>query len=399
MSWLPSRRAKRLTTDEKSGAVTTSLTSEQLQVGGSRPRTGRASAPKPKSRWRHTILAAVVGALVAWLLLREAPAWVSFDWRSLGAHLRNVRIRSAIFGMVLIYLAYALRALRWSVLMKRLDNPGIGPLLRATFIGFGAMALLGRPAEMIRPYLISRQTGTSMSSQVAIWALERIFDGAAFLTLVSAALLVSQELRALPQVAVLGRAALVLACAVGLGGLLVLFAVRDPEQFGARVGRFLAPLSPELARRSVRFSSGIVEGASAVRDPALFAQAAVLSVLMWGAIAYAYMEVIHGFPEPLRSIGFPSVLLLIGFSLLGSIVQLPAGGTSQLMSVAALSFVFRVPTELAVSCGIVVWLTTYMAPVPVGLALLQKEHLSLKSLALRSGAVSPSKIGSQARSA
>ena len=46
------------------------------------------------------------------------------------------------------------------------------------------------------------------------------------------------------------------------------------------------------------------------------------------------------------------VILLLGFSIAGSIIQLPVvGGGAQLATITALIYVFEVPNELAVSCG------------------------------------------------
>ena len=59
-------------------------------------------------------------------------------------------------------------------------------------IGFTALALLGRPGELIRPYLIARHTNLSFASQVAVWAVERIFDVGGFTVL-----LVGSDLSAL----------------------------------------------------------------------------------------------------------------------------------------------------------------------------------------------------------
>src|SRR5262249_57578341 len=47
-------------------------------------------------------------------------------------------------------------------------------------IGFTAVALLGRPGEFIRPFLIGRKEGLGMSSQLAVWVVERLFDIGAF---------------------------------------------------------------------------------------------------------------------------------------------------------------------------------------------------------------------------
>jgi hypothetical protein len=57
------------------------------------------------------------------------------------------------------------------------------------------------------------------------------------------------------------------------------------------------------------------------------------------------------------------------------------GGGSQLATISALDHVFDiVPKELAVSCGIMLWLVTFVAVVPLGLLLAHRERLSLSKL-------------------
>jgi hypothetical protein len=71
----------------------------------------------------------------------------------------------------------------------------------------------------------------------------------------------------------------------------------------------------------------------------------------------------------------------MGASMIGSMVQLPGvGGGSQLATIATLEKVFDVPKELAASCGIMLWLVTFVAAVPVGLFLAHRERLSLRKL-------------------
>jgi hypothetical protein len=66
-------------------------------------------------------------------------------------------------------------------------------------------------------------------------------------------------------------------------------------------------------------------------------------------------------------------------------VQLPAvGGGSQLAIIGALQVIYGIPPEIAVSCGILLWLVTFMSCVPVGLVLAHREHLSLRKLSEQS---------------
>jgi hypothetical protein len=79
------------------------------------------------------------------------------------------------------------------------------------------------------------------------------------------------------------------------------------------------------------------------------------------------------------------VLLLMGASMAGSVLQLPAvGGGSQLATIAVLFHHFDVPRELAVSCGILLWLTTFMSIIPLGLWFAHREHVSLRRLSQES---------------
>jgi hypothetical protein len=43
-----------------------------------------------------------------------------------------------------------------------------------------------------------------------------------------------------------------------------------------------------------------------------------------------------------------------------------------------------VPRELAVSCGIQLWLTTFMSIIPLGLWFAHREHVSLRRLSQES---------------
>jgi hypothetical protein len=83
----------------------------------------------------------------------------------------------------------------------------------------------------------------------------------------------------------------------------------------------------------------------------------------------------------LSTLDVSRVLLLMAFSMVGSIMQLPAvGGGSQLAVISALQLIYGIPPEMAVSCGMLLWLVTFMSVIPMGLAFARREHLSLRKL-------------------
>ena len=336
-------------------------------------------------RRTRVVISAAVAALLVYLFAREVRQWSHFDWRVFASQLRSVHPAGVIAGFLLILAGLLLRAPRWKLLMWPHRTHSAG-LIAPTLIGFTGLALLGRPGEMVRPYLIARREDVSISSQLGVWTLERIFDLGAFALLVAYAFTMGAGLESLPYIAEFRRAGAVLLGIVVLLAIAALLLHHHGERIGQTLERLLAPLSPSVAQKVAATTTSFGEGVRSVGNPRVLAGVAALSVLMWSVIACAYVLVLHAFPAPLHVFTFPAAVVLMGFSIAGGLAQLPGGSTSQLMVIAALMNVFSVPTELAVSCGIMLWISGYMAPVPFGLVLLRRKHLSLRSLTRESRA-------------
>ena len=94
------------------------------------------------------------------------------------------------------------------------------------------------------------------------------------------------------------------------------------------------------------------------------------------------------FPAPVHDLTVAEGLILMGFSVVGGVVQLPGvGGGAQVGTISALTLLFGVPGELAVSAGLMIWLTTSMSVIPAGLVYARVEGISLRDVAGRSEAV------------
>jgi hypothetical protein len=140
-------------------------------------------------------------------------------------------------------------------------------------------------------------------------------------------------------------------------------------------------LGHRLAQKVREFGLGL----NTIQGPGSFLSLTLVSVGMWYVIALAYQEVTHSYGVDALAIPVSQLLILMFASMLGSMLQLPAvGGGSQMATIATLSSVFDVPAELAASCGILLWLVTFAAVVPVGLLLSHHERLSLRKLSVES---------------
>ena len=320
-----------------------------------------------------------VCALVGLLTSREMSAWRKFDWAVFYANLRYISIRHSLLAVVLTYAGLFLRAVRWKVFLRSLKPVPTARLFGSTIMGFAGLALLGRAGELVRPYLIARKEELSVSSQIAVLALERIFDTAAAGLLIATALCSSSVLQFLPYREQFRRGSLLLIVVMGAAAILALVLARNGQRLGSVLERILLPLSGRLAGKIGGTASAFCADLNRIQDAKSLGYISMLSILIWLFIALAHLESIHAFSS-LRYISLADALLLLGLSLLGSLAQLPAGGTQQLIFIVALINVFGVPTELAVSCSILGWLTIFMIPVPVGLALLPLTHSSLHGL-------------------
>jgi uncharacterized protein (TIRG00374 family) len=126
--------------------------------------------------WKWVILCVLAAALLVWLLSHLLTGRV-FDWRIALGSFGRLQWGWIAISVVPIFGTYLVRALRWAIFLRPLKpHPSITRLLSATVVGFTAITLFGRPGEFVRPYLIARKEGVPVTSQLAAWALERLFD-------------------------------------------------------------------------------------------------------------------------------------------------------------------------------------------------------------------------------
>ncbi|HUK24003.1 MAG TPA: lysylphosphatidylglycerol synthase transmembrane domain-containing protein [Terriglobales bacterium] len=335
---------------------------------------------------KRILLYAALAIVLAILVYFQFRTWRGFDWATFWSQTGHVNKWHIFHAIALIYLAYGMRAIRWKIFLQPVrPKASSWRLVSPTIVGFTGLALLGRPGELIRPYLIARRYDLPFSSQLAVWTVERIFDVGAFTFLLVLAAFVATAPKRLSYYGSFREVALVFA-ALALGLVLLALAVsRSGEAIARWVERRFSHLAANLGHRIALRVREFHAGLNTIQGPMAFFQLSLVSVLMWCMIAVSYKEVTHSYESPSLEIPQTQVLLLMGSSMVGSMIQLPGvGGGSQLATIAMLEYVFDAPHELAASCGIMLWIVTFLAIVPVGLALAHRERLSLRKLSAAS---------------
>lgn len=337
------------------------------------------------------VASAVVFVILVGLVYLQFRTWRNFDW----ALLLHSKLNwwHIFHAVALIYITYFLRAVRWKIFLWPVRREAsIWQLISATLIGFTGLAVLGRPGELTRPYLIARHENLNVATQIAVWAVERIFDVAAFTVIMVAAIfLPTSKLHAFAQGAkpevkwwIYHTGYGCIALVAGLFAAAVLMAYRGnsvAEWVEERFAYLTENLGHRIAHRIREFTAGL----NTIHSPLAFFALSAVSVLLWWIIAVSYKEVTSAYGLPMHAMSTTKVLLLMGSSMIGSMVQLPGvGGGSQVATISTMDHVFQIPREIALSCGVMLWLVTFVAVVPMGLLLAHRERLSLRKLSAES---------------
>jgi hypothetical protein len=319
---------------------------------------------------------------VVWLFGAHSPIR-GFDWNLAAAALARIRWPWLLLSLAMAAASYYGRALRWAVFLQPLKaRPSIRNLLSATVIGFAAVTLFGRPGELVRPYLIAVKERVPVSSQFAAWFLERIFDllmallifGFALTRVHASGAHVGPGLAAV--LAVGGRFAAIASLAL----LAVLLSLRHfAEPIRRRLVAALRLLPEARFLKFEKLVNALMQGLESTRSDAALLLVLIYSVLEWALIAACWGCVTRSFFG--ASLSFVDTLVLLGFVSFGSIIQLPGiGGGMQVVSIMVLTELFAVKLEVAAAFAMLVWIITFVAVVPVGLALALKEGLDWRGL-------------------
>lgn len=325
------------------------------------------------------LLFSVAAVVIFVALLAYGSHRTHFRWDILAEQRRFVRWPNILFGVLLIYGAFLVRAFRWTIFLRPTKRLPPLYLLGTQVIGFTAVALLGRVADLTRPYLVARRTKLPVAPQIAIWTVERMFDFASMASIVSLALLLATDGATMPHraQAVAGAKSL-----LSLAAMLVIFTISvrlSGEAIGAAIERAVpGKLGLVIAAKIRSFREGLV----AISSATALLQAAALSLLMWAMISGAYLVTVRAFVSSpsLASITLGRTVILMAASMVGSAFPVPVAAwfTQVIALQITLSQLLLVPQEAALACGAGLTFVTFLAIIPVGLVWSRFEHISLR---------------------
>ena len=336
-----------------------------------------------KKQWILGLVVLVaITALVVWGRDR-----IHFDFGLFRAQLALADWRKIAIAFGCICLGYVFRSVRWAMLLRHIKKVGPLSLLGTQVIGFTAVALIGRIADPVRPYLVSRKTGLALSSQIAVYIVERLFDGGS-MALIFCSVILLAPAGALPHPEIIKKVCYG-ALATTIAGAVFLVAVRLAGGVVASLLEgALSAVSKGLGRAIGEKIRAFRTGLDTLRSFSDFGIALSLSLAMWVLITLAYLEITRAFvaSPQLASLTLAKCVLLMASSMAASGFQLPIIGWFTQIGVvaAAMSAFFGVAAEPATACAATLLLVTFLSIVPVGLIWARFERVSLRKVAVES---------------
>lgn len=321
----------------------------------------------------------LVLALAALLVYFSWQKLASFDWAAFASVFNNLHWGWGSLALIAVLATYWARVFRWRVMLLPLrPNPSLWGLFKATAIGFTSVVMLGRPGELVRPWLIARNESVPFSSQLAAWFLERIFDLLAVLTLFGAGLWLFHPGQrtvgpAVEWVLNAGGGLIAILAAACL--VILFFANRSGDAMASRIADAISFLPDALRLRVVSALQSFVSGMACCATLASLSAIFLYTIVEWSLIAGGTHAFFLAFPAT-RHFSLVDSIIYVGFVAFGSIIQIPGiGGGVQIAGMIILSQLFGLPTEQAAGIAVANWLASWVSILPFGIPMAAADGL------------------------
>ena len=332
-----------------------------------------------KSRWK-TAASLIIGAIFVYWFAHK------LDWLAVWTEVRTANWTQLGLAVTLLVGTYFIRVLRWRALLAPMAHPPLRALFRATVVGFSALFLMGRAAEIIvRPAVLSVKERVHPSASYATVMIERVFDMVMVVVFFAVNLVFfehnstdAEAMRLLVWIKVAG-ASLLAASVAGVYGLSV-FRKRTSSVL-KYLERKLGWLPKHLLRGLMSLLRHISEGLSVLHDARELTITLSYTIVLWLMVALAHLLVVRAFSIPYSVVPFTGAVFVMGLSMLGSVVPTPGGATGPFHAATAAALAFLgVAKNEAASVAIILHLVVFTPATLFGMIYVVKDGLSLDRL-------------------
>ncbi|HVN75169.1 MAG TPA: lysylphosphatidylglycerol synthase transmembrane domain-containing protein [Thermoanaerobaculaceae bacterium] len=237
-----------------------------------------------------------------------------------GRTLARIKLGWVVASVAVALGTYALRALRWGLILRPVGRAGTANVMGCTAAGFATSTILpARAGEIVRPLLLTARTGMPAAATLASILTERLLDGATVLVLFGAGVVfVGGGLNA-ATLPLLRDTALLTTLGLAAAVTLVWFLLRRREGTVRRVASWFPA---RFRDRAISFLHHLLDGLEVLRSPRRLLEIAAWSLGLWIVIGWQLVLLGKAFDLDL-SLG--QAFVVVAVSVIGLAVPAPAG--------------------------------------------------------------------------
>lgn len=314
------------------------------------------------------------GRLLNWAQVKEALR--QSDWRWIAV------------ACVIITIAYLFRALRWRAFLAPLTKASLREIWVATTVGFGAVLLVGRMGEVVRPVVLPmRDRRVRPAASFVTIMIERIYDSMTVVFIFALNLLWFRPSSGNAEAFHHVRQFILALVVVGLIGLvaLVCFRIKSQTFIGWVEGLFGKwPRLPVRVKTAVlNLLDQLARALRVLSHPRDLAATVGWTLLLWGSVVVGNLCVFRAFHLQVggHAFGITESLFILGWSMVGSAVPTPGGaaGAFHAATGAGLFFV-GIDKDHAGAVAIVLHLVDFGPAALCGLFYFLRGDISIANL-------------------
>lgn len=310
------------------------------------------------------------------------------DWTQVKDALRRSDWRWIAVACVIIAIAYLFRALRWRAFLAPLTKASLREIWIATTVGFGAVLLVGRMGEVVRPIVLPmRDRRVRPAASFVTIMIERIYDSMTVVFIFALNLLwfhpSTGDTDAFRHVRQFGLA-LVVAGIIGLFALM-LFRIKSQSviEWVERIFKKIPRLPGRVKAAVLSLLDQLARALKVLSHPRDLAVTVGWTLLLWGSVVVGNLCVFRAFHLQVsgRPFGLIESLFILGWSMVGSAVPTPGGaaGAFHAATGAGLFFV-GIEKEQAAAVAIVLHLVDFGPAALCGLFYFLRGDINLANL-------------------
>lgn len=325
----------------------------------------------------------MLAVLIIWWFGRR------LDWPQVKLAVQKSDWRLIILAVALVLLGYLWRALRWQAFLAPLTKASLREVWIATTVGFGAVLLVGRAAEVVRPAVLPmRDKRVRPAASFVTIMVERLYD---MMTVVLFFAVNLVWFRPAPGTAAdFSRARIVgwlLVSLLGVAiGLLIWFKRRSRsviEWLDKRISEG-SKLRARLKRALLSTLDQLATALSVLSDVRQLSISIGWTVLLWLSVALGNLFVFRAFGLPF---GMSQVIFVLGWSMVGSAVPTPGGAAGAFHAATGAALVLLgVGRDTAAAVAIILHLVDFAPAALFGLFYFLRGDINVARLRARASA-------------